>query len=148
MKMRWHTAVSVCEINHCVQIICNTRRINRIIQVYTVATRNYIQVRFVNFNAELNEHTGVIFKTNLLKFLIISVENQFFSLSNSGELRKEDTCGIILDDNQKAYAQIQMTECNNENDGKDWILSNVLYQFFILMKIICAINMHIKKMIK
>lgn len=50
--------------------------------------------------------------------------SQFFSLSNSGELRKEDTCGIILDDNQKAYAQIQMTECNNENDGKDWILSN------------------------
>ncbi|KAL6440080.1 hypothetical protein ACFW04_003008 [Cataglyphis niger] len=50
--------------------------------------------------------------------------SQFFSLSNSGELRKEDTCGIILDDNQQPHAQVQMTECNNENGEKDWILTN------------------------
>ncbi|CAL1675983.1 unnamed protein product [Lasius platythorax] len=50
--------------------------------------------------------------------------SQFFSLSNSGELRKEETCGIILDENQKPHAQIQMTECNSENGGKDWILTN------------------------
>lgn len=49
--------------------------------------------------------------------------SQFFSLSNSGELRKEETCAI-LEDNQKSYTQIQMTECNNEIDGKDWILTN------------------------
>lgn len=50
--------------------------------------------------------------------------SQFFSLSNSGELRKEDTCGIISDDNQKPHALVQMTECNSENGGKDWILTN------------------------
>ncbi|XP_050446110.1 polypeptide N-acetylgalactosaminyltransferase 1-like [Cataglyphis hispanica] len=50
--------------------------------------------------------------------------SQFFSLSNSGELRKEDTCGIILDDNQQPHVQVQMTECNSENGEKDWILTN------------------------
>lgn len=49
--------------------------------------------------------------------------SQFFSLSNSGELRKEETCAT-LEDNQKSYTQIQMTECNNEIDGKDWILTD------------------------
>jgi hypothetical protein len=47
-------------------------------------------------------------------------------LSKSGELRREETCGRILDvDSSKTYIQVQMSECDDENGGKDWILTKV-----------------------
>ncbi|XP_011862534.1 PREDICTED: polypeptide N-acetylgalactosaminyltransferase 1 isoform X2 [Vollenhovia emeryi] len=49
--------------------------------------------------------------------------SQFFSLSKSGELRREETCGRILDVDSKPYAQIQMSDCNSEKGGKEWVLT-------------------------
>jgi len=47
-------------------------------------------------------------------------------LSKSGELRREETCGRILDvDSSKTYIQVQMSECDDENGGKDWVLTKV-----------------------
>jgi len=48
-------------------------------------------------------------------------------LSKFGELRKEETCGRILDIDSKPYAQVQMSDCNNEKSEKEWILTEVLY---------------------
>lgn len=50
--------------------------------------------------------------------------SQFFSLSKSGELRREETCGRIVDvDSSKPYVQVQMSECDDENGEKSWILT-------------------------
>ncbi|KAL0099258.1 hypothetical protein PUN28_020083 [Cardiocondyla obscurior] len=49
--------------------------------------------------------------------------SQFFSLSKSGELRREETCGRILDNDSKPHVQVEMSDCNNEKDGKEWILT-------------------------
>lgn len=49
--------------------------------------------------------------------------SQFFSLSKSGELRREETCGRILDIDSKPYAQVQMSDCNIEKDEKKWVLT-------------------------
>ncbi|KAG5326064.1 GALT1 acetylgalactosaminyltransferase, partial [Acromyrmex heyeri] len=49
--------------------------------------------------------------------------SQFFSLSKSGELRREETCGRILDTDSGPYAQIEMSDCSNEKGGKEWIIT-------------------------
>lgn len=50
--------------------------------------------------------------------------SQFFSLSNSGELRREEVCAKILDDDSlKPYIQVRMSHCNTEKGEKEWILT-------------------------
>lgn len=50
---------------------------------------------------------------------------QLFSLSNIGELRREHTCATINKQvvTAKQHVNVKMTECNNFDDEKEWILT-------------------------
>ncbi|KAK0088747.1 hypothetical protein PV325_010854 [Microctonus aethiopoides] len=51
--------------------------------------------------------------------------SQLFSLSNIGELRREHTCATINKQaiTAKQHVNVKMTECNNFDDEKEWILT-------------------------
>ncbi|XP_066599773.1 polypeptide N-acetylgalactosaminyltransferase 1-like [Prorops nasuta] len=50
--------------------------------------------------------------------------SQLFSLSNIGELRREETCARVISTKTDKYAHIQMSDCHAEQEGKEWILKN------------------------
>ncbi|XP_014475958.1 PREDICTED: polypeptide N-acetylgalactosaminyltransferase 1 isoform X2 [Dinoponera quadriceps] len=49
--------------------------------------------------------------------------SQFFSLSNSGELRRDDSCARVDADNSKVHVPVEMFDCNIEKGGKEWMLT-------------------------
>lgn len=50
---------------------------------------------------------------------------QFFSLSNSGELRRDDSCARVDADKLKVRTRVEMSDCNTEKGGKEWVLTKV-----------------------
>ncbi|XP_058800355.1 polypeptide N-acetylgalactosaminyltransferase 1 [Phymastichus coffea] len=50
--------------------------------------------------------------------------SQYFSLSKKGELRREDTCATVIEDeNKKDTFKVCMKECEEIEDDKEWILT-------------------------
>lgn len=48
-----------------------------------------------------------------------------FSLSNAGELRQDEICGVVdLADVISRRAKVKMVECYDRGDEKEWILTD------------------------
>ncbi|XP_063985602.1 polypeptide N-acetylgalactosaminyltransferase 1 [Diachasmimorpha longicaudata] len=51
--------------------------------------------------------------------------SQLFSLSNAGELRRDEICAVVnLEDVISRRAKVKMVECHDRGDEKEWILTD------------------------
>lgn len=51
---------------------------------------------------------------------------QLFSLSNSGELRRDEVCATVnTEEDSGPRPKVRMLECQERGDDKEWILTEV-----------------------